>query len=117
MCRTWPAARRKRGGPSPGRISTARSCWATTSPPSPSPPRHDDRSEAAARTRWGLVGLISVLINAPEDPQALTRLLTALVPAAAEGLVREVGVIGAAGPAHAIADDAGAGLYDDFAGA
>ena len=61
------------------------------------------------------MGLISVLINATDDPQALTRLLTALVPAAAEGLVREVAVIGASGPAHAIADDAGTGLYDDFA--
>lgn len=59
--------------------------------------------------------MISVLITAPDDPQALTRLLTALVPAAAEGLVREVAVIGAAGPAHAIADDAGAELYGDFA--
>jgi len=61
--------------------------------------------------------LISVLITATDDPIALTRLLTALVPAAAEGLVREVAVIGAAGPAHAIADDAGAGLHDDFADA
>jgi len=59
--------------------------------------------------------LISVLITASDDPAALTRLLTALVPAAAEGLVREVAVIGAVGPVHAIADDAGAGLYDDFA--
>jgi hypothetical protein len=59
--------------------------------------------------------MISVLINAPEDPRALTRLLTALVPAAAEGLVREVAVIGAEGPSHAIADDSGAALYDAFA--
>jgi hypothetical protein len=59
--------------------------------------------------------VISVLITAPDDPQTLTRVLTALVPAAAEGLVREVAVIGAAGPGYAIADDAGAGLYDDFA--
>jgi hypothetical protein len=61
--------------------------------------------------------LISVLITATDDPTALTRLLTGLVPAAAEGLVREVSVVGAAGPAHAIADDSGAGLYDDFADA
>ena len=59
--------------------------------------------------------MISVLITAPDDPRALTRLLTALVPAAAEGLVREVAVIGAEGPAHTIADDAGAGLYGAFA--
>ncbi len=58
--------------------------------------------------------MISVLITASDDAKALTRLLTALVPAAAEGLVREVAVIGAAGASHAIADDAGAGLYDDF---
>jgi hypothetical protein len=61
--------------------------------------------------------LISVLISATDDPAALTRLLTALVPAAAEGLVRGVSVIGAIGPAHAIADDAGARLHDDFADA
>jgi hypothetical protein len=59
--------------------------------------------------------LISVLVTASDEPKALTRLLTALVPAAAEGLVREVAVIGAAGPALAIADDAGADLYDTFA--
>jgi hypothetical protein len=47
--------------------------------------------------------MISVLINAPDDPRALTRLLTALVPAGAEG------------PSHGIADDAGAGLYGAFA--
>jgi hypothetical protein len=58
--------------------------------------------------------LISVLVTASDEPKALTRLLTALVPAAAEGLVREVAVIGAAGPALAIADDAGAELYDAF---
>jgi hypothetical protein len=61
--------------------------------------------------------LISVLVTASDEPKALTRLLTALVPAAAEGLVREVAVIGAVGPALAIADDAGAGLYDAFTSA
>jgi hypothetical protein len=59
--------------------------------------------------------LISVLVTASDEPKALTRLLTALVPAAAEGLVRDVAVIGAKGPALAIADDAGAELYDAFA--
>lgn len=59
--------------------------------------------------------MISVLVTASDEPQALTRLLTALAPAAVEGLVREVAVIAAAGPARAIADDAGADLYDTFA--
>ena len=54
--------------------------------------------------------MISILVTASDDPKALTRLLTALVPAAAEGLVREVAVIAAAGPERAIADDAGAEL-------
>jgi hypothetical protein len=61
--------------------------------------------------------VISVLITASDDPRPLARLLTALVRAAAEGLVREAAVIGAAGPSRTIADDAGAGLYDDFASA
>ena len=61
--------------------------------------------------------MISILVTASDDPKALTRLLTALVPAAAEGLVREVAVIAAAGPERAIADDAGAELYDAFGAA
>jgi hypothetical protein len=61
--------------------------------------------------------VISVLITAADDPSALTRLLTALVPAAAEGLVREVAVIGADGPSQVIADDAGAGLFAAFSDA
>jgi hypothetical protein len=59
--------------------------------------------------------LISILVTATDDPKPLTRLLTALVPAAAEGLVRGVAVIGAEGPARTIADDAGAELYQAFA--
>jgi len=55
--------------------------------------------------------LISVLITANDDPNALTRLLTGLVPAAAEGLVKNVAVIGAVEAAEAVADDAGADLY------
>ena len=55
--------------------------------------------------------MISVLITANDDPKALTRLLTALVPAAAEGLVKHVAVIGALEAAEAVADDAGADLY------
>ena len=55
--------------------------------------------------------MISVLITANDDPNALTRLLTGLVPAAAEGLVKNVAVIGAIGVAEAVADDAGADLY------
>jgi hypothetical protein len=59
--------------------------------------------------------MICVIVTAAEDPKPLVRLLTALVPAAAEGLVREVGVIGAAGPSRVLADDAGADLFDSFA--
>jgi hypothetical protein len=55
--------------------------------------------------------LISVLITANDDPNALIRLLTGLVPAAAEGLVKNVAVIGATEAAEAVADDAGADLY------
>ncbi len=58
--------------------------------------------------------MISILVTASDEPKALTRLLTALVPAVAEGVVREVAVIAAVGPARAIADDAGADLYDSF---
>jgi hypothetical protein len=58
--------------------------------------------------------MICVILAASEDPKPLARLLTALVPAAAEGLVREVAVIGAAGPSAALADDAGADLFDGF---
>lgn len=54
--------------------------------------------------------MISVLITAGDDPRPLARLLAALVPAAAEGLVREVAVIGAEGPSFDLADDAGARL-------
>src|SRR5580658_2551667 len=61
--------------------------------------------------------MISVLINATGDAKALARLLTALVPAAAEGLVREVAVVGAEGVGAELSLDAGADLYDDFAGA
>jgi hypothetical protein len=61
--------------------------------------------------------VISVIVTASDDAEALARLLTAFVPAAAEGLVREVAVVGAAGPAAAIAEDAGADAYDDFAAA
>jgi hypothetical protein len=56
--------------------------------------------------------MISVLVTASDDPKPLARLLTALVPAAAEGLVREVAVIGAAGPSLEVADDAGALLIN-----
>src|ERR1700761_1824888 len=75
------------------------------------------RSDVGVGRRQGELSLISVLVTASDEPKTLTRLLTALVPAAAEGLVREVAVIGAAGPALSIADDAGAELYDTFADA
>ena len=58
--------------------------------------------------------MISVIITASDDGEALARLLTALVPAAAEGLVREVAVVGASGAAAEVAADAGADLYDAF---
>jgi len=52
--------------------------------------------------------VISVIIEASDDAAALARRLTELVPAAAEGLVREVLVRGAAGQALAVVEDAGA---------
>ena len=59
--------------------------------------------------------MISVIISASDDGEALARLLTALVPAAAEGLVREVVVVGATGLAAEVAADAGAVAYETFA--
>jgi hypothetical protein len=59
--------------------------------------------------------MICVILIAADDPKPLIRLLTALVPAAAEGLVREVSVVGAEGPSRRVADDAGADLVDTFA--
>ena len=56
--------------------------------------------------------MISLIVIAGADHKALSRLLTALVPAAAEGLIREVAVLGALGRSKDIADDAGADLYD-----
>jgi hypothetical protein len=61
--------------------------------------------------------MISVILTASDDAKALGKLLTALVPAAAEGLVREVAVIGAAGASSALAEDAGADLFEDFGAA
>lgn len=62
--------------------------------------------------------MISVVIEAGDDAKALARLLTALVPAAAEGLVRDVLVRGASGLAAEVVEDAGAttlGPGDDVA--
>ncbi|HTX50587.1 MAG TPA: hypothetical protein VME40_14470 [Caulobacteraceae bacterium] len=56
--------------------------------------------------------MISLIVNAGEDHKTLSRLLTALVPAAAEGLIREVAVLGALGRSADVADDAGADLYE-----
>jgi hypothetical protein len=61
--------------------------------------------------------VISVILTASDDARALARLLTALVPAAAEGLVREVAVVDAAGLAAEVAEDAGARRHDSFAAA
>ena len=55
--------------------------------------------------------MISVILNAGEDHKALSRLLAALVPGAADGLIREVAVLGAMGLSVDVADDAGADLY------
>lgn len=52
--------------------------------------------------------MISVVITASDDAAALARLLTQLVPAAAEGLVRQVLIRGAAGASRELAEDAGA---------
>jgi hypothetical protein len=56
--------------------------------------------------------LISIILTASDDAKSLARLLTGLVPAAADGLVREVAVLGATGDAALVADDAGAELYE-----
>jgi hypothetical protein len=58
--------------------------------------------------------VISVIVTASADAKALARILTSLVPAAAEGLVREVAVVGAAGLAAEVAEDAGAERVDSF---
>jgi hypothetical protein len=58
-----------------------------------------------------------VLVDGSRAPRALGALLTALVPAATDGLVREVLVVGASGIAREIADDAGARLADDLCSA
>jgi len=56
--------------------------------------------------------MISLIVRGGEDHKALSRLLTALVPAAAKGLIREVAVLGALGRSYDVADDAGADLYN-----
>jgi hypothetical protein len=61
--------------------------------------------------------MISVVIQASEDATALARLLTSLVPAAADGLVRDVVVLGAKGASFEIAEDAGAVSIPDGDGA
>ena len=58
--------------------------------------------------------MISVIVIASDDGEALAQLLTSLVPAAAEGLVREVAVVGASGAAAEVAEDAGANRCDAF---
>lgn len=61
--------------------------------------------------------MISVVIDAGEGAEALASLLAALVPGAAEGIIREVLVFGASGPSAEVADDCGAKVCDDFAAA
>ncbi len=58
--------------------------------------------------------MITAIIAPGADAKSLARLLTALVPAAAEGLVRQVAVVGAEGACADIADDAGADLLGSF---
>jgi hypothetical protein len=58
--------------------------------------------------------VISFILTATDDAKPLARMLTSLVPAAAEGLVREVAVVGASGAAAEIAEDAGAELCAGF---
>ncbi|MFI4933757.1 MAG: hypothetical protein ACHP7N_03995 [Caulobacterales bacterium] len=54
--------------------------------------------------------MLTVLITASDDAKALGRLLTALVPGAAVGLVRDVIVLSAEGDSREVAEDAGATL-------
>jgi len=61
--------------------------------------------------------MISVVIDARGGAEALARLLAGLVPAAADGVVREVLVFGADARSRDVADDAGARICADFAGA
>jgi hypothetical protein len=56
--------------------------------------------------------MISIILTATPDADALARLLSALVPGATEGLVREVAVIGAVGSSRAVADEMGADLFE-----
>jgi len=56
--------------------------------------------------------MISVIVTASADAEAFARLLSALVPGAAEGLVREVAVIGAVGASRTVADEMGADLFE-----
>jgi hypothetical protein len=59
--------------------------------------------------------MLTVILSASGDASALARLLTALVPAAAEHVLADVVVLGAAGASREIADDAGATFADRFA--
>jgi len=59
--------------------------------------------------------MISVIVEADDGAEALAAMLTRIVPGAAEGLVRDVVVIGAAGLAREVAEDAGAEVCADFA--
>ena len=59
--------------------------------------------------------MISIILTAQDDPRPLARLLAALVPAAADGLVKEVAVVATEGPSRTLADDAGADLHASFA--
>lgn len=61
--------------------------------------------------------MITVVLS-PADPDAMSRTLAALVPAAVEGLVGEVRALGATEPAlRALCEDCGAVPVEDFAAA
>jgi hypothetical protein len=60
--------------------------------------------------------MLSIVLTASDDAGALSRLLTALVPAVARHVLGDVVVRGATGASLEIAEDAGATLVDgDFA--
>ncbi|CAN7399480.1 hypothetical protein LJR164_002503 [Phenylobacterium sp. LjRoot164] len=65
------------------------------------------------------MGMISVVVTSADSDRDLAALLAALVPAAVDGLVREVLVVdgGSTDAAVAICEDAGADLVTGFAAA
>jgi hypothetical protein len=87
------------------------------------PLRYEGRhAMAVVRQTLALTGalrMISVVLAGSDDAKALANRLAELVPAAAEGLVREVAVLGGDASSLELAEDAGASVYaaDAFADA